>query len=129
MVSICNFRLCIFSGTKDILEIEVPYLQGQILEEGVDERYDKYAKSNVVEDIYNHCIRAIEHSLNFGENGLPKIGSGDWNDGLSKVGNKGKGESVWLGFFLYVILKKYFRFVETEEKRKELKGMKIYQKN
>ena len=95
-----------FSGTKDILEIEVPYLQGQILEEGVDERYDKYAKSNVVEDIYNHCIRAIEHSLNFGENGLPKIGSGDWNDGLSKVGNKGKGESVWLGFFLYVILKK-----------------------
>lgn len=95
-----------FSGTKDILEIEVPYLQGQILEEGVDERYDKYDKSNVVEDIYNHCIRAIEHSLNFGENGLPKIGSGDWNDGLSKVGNKGKGESVWLGFFMYVILRK-----------------------
>ena len=47
-----------------------------------------------------HCIRAIEKSLNFGENGLPKIGSGDWNDGFSTVGNKGKGESVWLRIFL-----------------------------
>ena len=95
-----------FTGNKDILEIETPYLQGKVLEEGVDERYDKYTKSDVVEDIYGHCIRAIERSLNFGENGLPKIGSGDWNDGLNKVGNKGKGESVWLGFFMYIILRR-----------------------
>ena len=59
------------------------------------------------ESIYNHCIKAIEISLDFGENGLPKIGSGDWNDGLSTVGNKGKGESVWLGFFLYKILEEF----------------------
>ena len=45
-----------------------------------------------------HCQRAIKKSLNFGQNGLPKIGSGDWNDGFSKVGNKKIGESVWLGF-------------------------------
>ena len=95
-----------FTGNKDILEIETPYLQGKVLEEGVDEKYDKYTKSDVVEDIYGHCIRAIERSLNFGENGLPKIGSGDWNDGLNKVGNKGKGESVWLGFFMYIILRR-----------------------
>lgn len=55
-----------------------------------------YLQSAIKESLYNHCIRAIEKSINFGENGLPKIGSGDWNDGMNTVGNKHKGESVWL---------------------------------
>ena len=96
-----------FTGDKSILDIETPYLQGQILEPNQDERYDKYSESKEQGTIYEHCIKAIEKSLNFGENGLPKIGSGDWNDGFSTVGNKGKGESVWLGFFLYYILNKF----------------------
>ena len=61
--------------------------------------------SEIEESIYEHCKKAINISLNFWENGLPKIGSGDWNDGFSTVGNKGKGESIWLGFFLYDVLK------------------------
>ena len=93
-----------FTGDKSILDIETPYLKGDVLQEGQDEKYDKYLESKEQETIYNHCIKAIEKSLNFGENGLPKIGSGDWNDGFSTVGNKGKGESIWLGFFLYDIL-------------------------
>ena len=96
-----------FTGDKSILDIETLYLQGQILEPNQDERYDKYSESKEQGSIYKHCIKAIEKSLNFGENGLPKIGSGDWNDGFSTVGNKGKGESVWLGFFLYYILNKF----------------------
>ena len=96
-----------FTGDKSILDIEAPYLQGDILEENKDEKYDKYVESNLKESIYKHCIRAIEKSLNFGEHGLPKIGSGDWNDGFSTVGNKGKGESIWLGFFLYTILNQF----------------------
>ena len=72
---------------------------GELLPEGVDERYDVYLESKVKEDVYTHCIRAIDRSLNFGEHGLPKIGSGDWNDGLNTVGNKQKGESVWLRIF------------------------------
>ena len=96
-----------FTGDKSILDVETPYLQGQILEPNQDERYDKYSESKEQGSIYEHCIKAIEKSLNFGENGLPKIGSGDWNDGFSTVGNKGKGESVWLGFFLYYILNKF----------------------
>lgn len=96
-----------FTGDNSILDIETPYLQGALLEENQDERYDKYEQSDLKETIYKHCIKAINRSLNFGENGLPKIGSGDWNDGFSTVGNKGRGESVWLGFFLYIILEKF----------------------
>ena len=102
-----------FTGDTSILEIETPYLKGPILEEGVDERYDQYPQSEKQESIYLHCIRAIEKSFNFGENGLPKIGSGDWNDGFSTVGNKGRGESVWLGFFLYTILDEFISICET----------------
>ncbi|MGN1269524.1 MAG: GH36-type glycosyl hydrolase domain-containing protein [Clostridia bacterium] len=97
----------LFTGDKSILEIQTPYLVGDVLEQGVDEKYDLYNQSEITETIYQHCKKAINISLEFGENGLPKIGSGDWNDGFSKVGNLGKGESVWLGFFLYDILKKF----------------------
>ena len=79
-----------YTGDKEILNIEVPYLQGEPLEEGIDEKYDLYLESDIKGSIYEHCIKAIEKSLNFGENGLPKIGSGDWNDGLNTVGNKKK---------------------------------------
>ena len=61
----------------------------------------------------------------FGENGLPKIGSGDWNDGMNKVGNKGKGESVWLGFFLYSILNK---FNPIMQKRGDIEYVEKYEK-
>ena len=106
-----------FTGDDSILDIETPYLKGAILEEGVDERYDKYLAGEKQETIYLHCIRAIEKSFHFGENGLPKIGSGDWNDGFSMVGNKGRGESVWLGFFLYKILDEFIPICEMMEKR------------
>ena len=96
-----------FTGDYSILEEKTPYLTGKMLEENEDERYDKYQQTQEKESIYQHCIKAIEKSLNFGENGLPKIGSGDWNDGFSTVGNKGKGESVWLGFFLYNVLDRF----------------------
>ena len=104
-----------FTGDTSILDIETPYLKGEILEEGVDERYDQYIQSETKESIYLHCVRAIEKSFQFGENGLPKIGSGDWNDGFSTVGNKGRGESVWLGFFLYTILDEFIPICEIKK--------------
>ena len=88
-----------YTGDYDILDEKVPYIMGELLPDGVDERYDVYLESEQVEDVYMHCIRAIDKSLNFGEHGLPKIGSGDWNDGLNTVGNKNKGESIWLRIF------------------------------
>ena len=95
-----------YSEDESILDYEVPYLEGENLIDGQDEKYDLYEEANIKESIYMHMIRAVEKGLNFGENGLPKIGSGDWNDGLSNVGNKGKGESIWLGFFIYDVLRK-----------------------
>lgn len=100
-----------FTGDKSILEEKTPYLMGKPLNENEDERYDKYEFSKEEGTIYEHCIRAIDRSLNFGENGIPKIGSGDWNDGFSNVGTKGKGESVWLGFFLYDILNRFIKIM------------------
>ena len=73
-----------------------------------------YLESQLKEDVYTHCTRAIDRSLNFGEHGLPKIGSGDWNDGLNTVGNKQKGESIWLGFFIYNILEKFIEICKTK---------------
>ena len=108
-----------FTGDNKILEEQTSYVNGNILPEGIDERYDFYPKTAEKETIYMHCIRAIEKSLNFGENGLPKIGSGDWNDGFSSVGNKGKGESVWLGFFQYAVLERYIEILEKHGKNIE----------
>lgn len=114
-----------FTGDEEILKIEVPYLKGEVLEEGQDERYDRYEYSQIKEDIYHHILRAVEKSLDFGENGLPKIGSGDWNDSFSKVGNKGKGESVWLGFFLYDVLGKTIEMIRIMEEEKQEQEQKI----
>ena len=103
------------TGDTGILEEKVPYINGELLKEDENEKYDIHTQSDVKESVFQHCIRAIEKSLNFGENGLPKIGSGDWNDGFSKVGVKGKGESVWLGFFLYNVLDRFINIMKNME--------------
>ncbi len=118
-----------FTGDYTILDIETPYKIGEILEEGIDERYDRYEETEFKDSIYNHVIKAIEKSLKFGKNGIPLIGSGDWNDGMSTVGNKGIGESIWLGFFLYDILNrityicKYKNEDEIIKKYEEIKKL------
>ena len=112
-----------FTGKYDILDEEISYVKGEELPDGVDERYDIYEESKEVESLYMHCIRAIDKGINIGKNGLPKIGSGDWNDGLSTVGNKGIGESVWLGFFLYEVLD---RFIPICEKKQDNNRIEYY---
>lgn len=87
-----------FTGDYEILNKKTTYLQGEELKENENEKYNKYISSNIEESIYEHCKKAIKRACNFGENGLPKIGIGDWNDGFSNIGTEGKGESVWLGF-------------------------------
>ena len=101
-----------FTNDYSILNIETNYLIGEVLQDNINEKYNLYNESEIKEPIYYHCLKAIKKSCNFGEHGLPKIGSGDWNDGFSNVGVKGKGESVWLGFFLYNILTRFIKICE-----------------
>ena len=105
-----------YTGDYSILEEETPYIKGKQLENYQNDQYDIHDESDIKESIFKHCERAINKSLEFGQNGLPLIGSGDWNDGFSNVGINGKGESVWLGFFLYDILKKWLEIKEDFEK-------------
>lgn len=100
------------TGDKDILNHEVPFIESEILKENEKERYEFPKISKESGTVYEHCIRAIEKSLIFGERGLPLMAGGDWNDGMNKVGHKGKGESVWLGWFIATVLKKFIPICE-----------------
>ena len=94
------------TGDIDILDIKIRYIDSPQLSGNESERFETPEKSRIKESLYMHCIRAIEHSLRFGIHGLPYMGSCDWNDGMSAIGSNG-GESVWLGFFLIMVLEKF----------------------
>ena len=120
------------TGDYEILNVITPYLQGAKLKENEKEKYEQYLSSNIEESIYEHCKKAIDRACgisdnewSFGEHGLPKIGIGDWNDGFSNIGPEGKGESVWLGFFLYEILK---GFISITEYKSDLEKTEQYKK-
>lgn len=87
-----------------VLDVPVNFLDGRQLNQGEESYYDLPLDSHISATVYEHCVAAIRYGLKFGVHGLPLIGTGDWNDGFDKVGEHGKGESVWLGFFLYKIL-------------------------
>ncbi|MCG7858593.1 GH36-type glycosyl hydrolase domain-containing protein [Flavihumibacter sp.] len=95
------------TGDMELLTENAGYLESRHLNYGEDSSYDLPVSGIQHGPIYEHCVRAIKHSLKFGKHGLPFIGSGDWNDGMDQVGHHGIGESVWLAFFLYDILMKF----------------------
>ncbi len=117
------------TGDKDILNIETNYIEGEILKEDELERYSLYNTSKTKGTIYEHCKKAIERACKFGVNGLPKIGSGDWNDGFSNIGPKGEGESVWLAFFLYDILNKWVNEIKIDEDEKYIEILEGLKRN
>ncbi len=108
-----------FTNQRDILDEQVSYIKGNLLKEDELEKYDIFYESDVKESIFEHCIRSIEQVISKGIDPFPKIGVGDWNDGFSNLGSKGKGESIWLGFFLYDILNRFIPICE-ERKRADL---------
>ncbi len=83
------------------------FLEGRALNAGRGIVLRPARRSDEAATLYEHCVRAILHGLRFGAHGLPLMGSGDWNDGMNLVGIQGKGESVWLGFFLYDVLTQF----------------------
>jgi cyclic beta-1,2-glucan synthetase len=92
------------TGDDDLLNQQVAWLDGAQLEAEEDERYAEFAPSQRSASIYKHCCHAIDARATVGAHGLPFIGSGDWNDGLNRVGADGRGESVWMAWFLCFVL-------------------------
>lgn len=102
------------TGDWSILEEEVGYLESEPLGEETDERYETPRVSAERGSLYSHCLRVLTQGLKNGPHGLVLMGSGDWNDGMNTVGNKGKGESVWLSWFVYDLLKKFIPICERQ---------------
>ena len=92
------------TGDRAILDETLPFLQAPLLEPGQVESYLLPATAPQPGSLFEHCTRAIDRSLAAGAHGLPLIGTCDWNDGMNRVGPEGRGESVWLGWFLHVVL-------------------------
>ena len=93
------------TGDTSVLDAEVPFLEGEELAPEESERYADFGHGDEVGTLYEHCLRAVERADTAGPHGLPLIGSGDWNDGMNRVGIDGRGESVWLGWFLHRVLR------------------------
>ena len=111
------------TGDEQILDEIVPFLEGQPLADDKLEAYFTPAVSLETGSVLEHCRRAIRKGLTAGSHGLPLIGTGDWNDGLNRVGDKGKGESVWLAWFLIDVLNS---FAEILERRGEAREAREY---
>jgi cyclic beta-1,2-glucan synthetase len=95
------------TGDTGVLDEAVGFLEGRAVKPEEDSYYDLPGRSDIIGTLYDHCVKAIMAGLKKGAHGLPLIGSGDWNDGMNLVGEHGKGESVWLGFFLYEVLTQF----------------------
>ncbi|HEX5102885.1 MAG TPA: cyclic beta 1-2 glucan synthetase, partial [Pirellulaceae bacterium] len=104
-LAIC--RYVNITGDTGVLEQRIPYLTARPLRDDEESNYDLPQVSDEVGTLYEHGVRALDHGLRFGEHGLPLMGGGDWNDGMNLVGQHGRGESVWLAFFLFQVLTQF----------------------
>jgi cyclic beta-1,2-glucan synthetase len=101
-------------GDTGVLDETIEFIDGRAVNHDEDSYYDLPTRTLETASLYEHCVRAIRHGLRFGAHGLPLMGTGDWNDGMNLVGAEGRGESVWLGFFLYDVL---IQFAELARRR------------
>jgi cyclic beta-1,2-glucan synthetase len=89
------------TGDSAVLDEQIPFLEGPVLKDDQHDNFFQPTVSETTATLFEHCARALDKSLEIGAHRLPLMGTGDWNDGMNAVGSGGKGESVWLGWFLY----------------------------
>ena len=106
-------RYLAVTGDTAVLDEIVPYLEGPTLEPDEMDLYFQPERSQKSGSLFDHCAAALDRSLGVGEHGLPLMGSGDWNDGMNRVGHEGRGESIWLGWFLHIALAAFAPIAEA----------------
>jgi cyclic beta-1,2-glucan synthetase len=114
------------TGEMAVLDEVVPFLEGDALTEGQSESYFQPRVSETRATLFEHCARALERSLAVGNHGLPLMGTGDWNDGMNRVGEHGKGESVWLGWFLHTILWEFAKVADSRGEHKRAETWRLH---
>jgi cyclic beta-1,2-glucan synthetase len=106
-------RYVAVTGDAAVLDEDVPFIDGPLLRPDQVDLYFEPARAAESASLFEHCARAIDASLKVGAHGLPLIGSGDWNDGMNRVGHEGRGESVWLGWFLHAVMAAFAPIAEA----------------
>ena len=99
------------TGDRQILDVQVSFIESPRLNEHEQERYEQPIVSEHTASLLEHCLRAIQHGLRYGQHNLPLMGCGDWNDGMNKIGEAGKGESVWVAWFQIAIFEDFARLL------------------
>lgn len=122
-------RYVTITGDYKFLDEEIEFAEGQSLADKEEERGINYTYTETKKSLYEHCLKSLEKAMSeLGENGLPLMGGGDWNDGMNKVGIKGKGTSVWLGFFLYMVMSEFLVIASKYKKLDTKKYDKFLEK-
>ncbi|MBS1067389.1 glycosyl transferase [Gluconobacter cerinus] len=103
------------SGDAIVLDEEIPFLEAAVLADGEHERFLQPDVTDRTASLYAHCVLALDHSLQRGVHGLPLMGTGDWNDGMNRVGEAGRGESVWLGWFVHATLAAFLPLAQARQ--------------
>ena len=116
------------TGDKSILLEKIPFIEAPLLREEEEDSYSLPHVTSELETVFEHCLRAINHSLSLGQHDLPLMGTGDWNDGMNRVGWQGKGESIWLGWFQCKVITDFLPFCNQREQNSNRNKFELYMK-
>jgi cyclic beta-1,2-glucan synthetase len=105
------------TGDLQVLDEIVPFLEGRVLPAGENEAFFQPMEADKRATLFDHCALALDQSLALGGHGLPLMGTGDWNDGMNRVGEGGRGESIWLGWFLHATLTRFAQLADRRDQR------------